>query len=69
MKIVSSPPKTGEEFAVSWVDSSLVVYSKVMRFNKEWQMYEIRNSDGNWLSVIGEQGTFKGTTILVSKGE
>ena len=69
MRIVSKPPKTGEEFTVSWVDSCSTAYSKVMRFNKEWGMFEVRDSKGSWISIIGEQGIIKGTTILVSKGE
>lgn len=67
MKIVCEPPKTGEEFLVCYVDSDSKVVSNVMFWCEEWGVFDSVNDAGT--VVTDEDSFFKGTTILVSKGE
>ena len=70
MKIVSNPPKTGEEFLVCYVDSDVKVKSYVMKWDAEWNMFVSADSNDVVLhSDKHEKGFFKGATILVSKGD
>ncbi len=70
MKIVSNPPKTGEEFLVCYVDSDVKVKSYVMKWCNEWGMFVSASSNDISLpSDEHEANFFKGATILVSKGE
>ncbi len=69
MKIVSNPPKTGEEFLVCYVDSDVKVKSYVMKWCNEWSMFTGVDNEVTLHSDEHEAGFFKGATILVSKGE
>ena len=70
MRIVSKPPKTGEQFLVCYVDSDVKVKSYVMKWDAEWNMFVSANSNDVALhSDKHESNFFKGATILVSKGE
>ena len=69
MKIVNEPPKTGEEFLVCYVDSDKEVKSYVMKWHIEWEMFVGVDNETTLHSDEHEASFFKGTTILVSKGE
>ena len=66
MRIVSKPPKTGEQFLVCYVDSDNKVVSNVLKWIEEWEAFDIIDE---CKTVIDEEDFFKGATILVSKGE
>ena len=69
MRIVSKPPKTGEQFLVCYVDSDVKVKSYVMKWDAEWNLFTGVDNEITLHSDKHEEGFFKGATILVSKGE
>ena len=67
MKIVSNPPKAGEQFTASWVWSDGLAESHTCVWNYEDEQFQKKDPVLGWISV--DESFFKHVTILVSKGE